>query len=517
MADITIVTGTIRMANAPRVPGFIAAFPAGEDWWIYSYRSPLQIALGSAGPETGMNPYLLVPLTPTGTNPTTYTYPAFTIQSTEDAVINPNGARWTFALMDNSSVPRFICYLANLVSVRIPSSPTTSNLTDIAGYNLTSLPPVTDGDRVILGDLYAVDGFFSETVTAVQFVGGGAGLTGVTGATGGVSNTGSTTIAADTDVDGVGIISLQTRNIERVQIANDGALNALFAFNATGLSTLAGGAQFNATQAKWSTGNIGAPSTSDQNQGSREIYYPATLGEHFARGVASGTLWDNVSLAGAYRRYFGADVINSITETNDQCLIQSDSALYTYEFQFGEDNPAILKWSVSGFPLQPSTFQWELDAAAIMELGAGALFPSLDDTTDFGKVAKRWQDGYFTRIHVTEGQFFEFALSDETTAITTGTAKLTWRAPFAFTVVSVRASLATASSSGIPTVDINDGGTTILSTKLTIDASEKTSTTAAVPAVISDTAIASDAEVTFDIDVAGTGAMGLKVKIYYTV
>ncbi len=109
---------------------------------------------------------------------------------------------------------------------------------------------------------------------------------------------------------------------------------------------------------------------------------------------------------------------------------------------------------------------------------------------------------------------YTFAISDEVTAITTGTAKLTWRAPFACTLEDVRASLTTASSSGTPTVDINEGGTTVLSTKLTIDANETTSTTAATPPVISDSAIADDAEITFDIDVAGTGATGLKVTLY---
>ena len=108
------------------------------------------------------------------------------------------------------------------------------------------------------------------------------------------------------------------------------------------------------------------------------------------------------------------------------------------------------------------------------------------------------------------------ALSDETTAITTGNAKATIRAPYAFTLTAVRASLNTASSSGIPTVDINEGGSTILSTKLTIDANEKTSTTAATPVVISDSAIADDAELTFDIDVAGTGAKGLVVWLIGT-
>ncbi len=105
------------------------------------------------------------------------------------------------------------------------------------------------------------------------------------------------------------------------------------------------------------------------------------------------------------------------------------------------------------------------------------------------------------------------AVGDETTAITTGTAKVTFRMPYAFTVTAVRASLTTVSSSGIPTVDINEAGVSILSTKLTIDASEKTSTTAATAAVISDASLADDAEMTIDIDVAGTGAAGLKVYI----
>lgn len=88
--------------------------------------------------------------------------------------------------------------------------------------------------------------------------------------------------------------------------------------------------------------------------------------------------------------------------------------------------------------------------------------------------------------------------------------------PFAMVVTAVRASLTVVSSSGNPTVDINEGGTTILSTKLSIDASELTSTTAATPAVISDPNLADDAEITIDIDTAGTGAKGLKVWIIGT-
>ena len=108
------------------------------------------------------------------------------------------------------------------------------------------------------------------------------------------------------------------------------------------------------------------------------------------------------------------------------------------------------------------------------------------------------------------------ALSDEATAITTGTAKVTFRAPFAMTLYQIpRASLSTASTSGNPAIDINKNGVSIFSTTLTIDANEKTSVTAATAAVLSTTSIADDDEITMDIDTAGTGAKGLKVTLYY--
>ena len=110
------------------------------------------------------------------------------------------------------------------------------------------------------------------------------------------------------------------------------------------------------------------------------------------------------------------------------------------------------------------------------------------------------------------------ACSDETTALTTGTAKVTFRMPCAMIITDVRASLTTAQTSGsIFTVDINEGGTSILSTKLTIDNTEKTSVTAATPPVVSDTALADDSEITIDIDQIGDGtAKGLKITIIGT-
>jgi hypothetical protein len=63
-------------------------------------------------------------------------------------------------------------------------------------------------------------------------------------------------------------------------------------------------------------------------------------------------------------------------------------------------------------------------------------------------------------------------------------------------------------------IDINEGGASILSTKLSIDAGEKTSTTAASAAVLSDTSLADDAEITVDFDQVGSTVAGTGVKIW---
>jgi len=111
---------------------------------------------------------------------------------------------------------------------------------------------------------------------------------------------------------------------------------------------------------------------------------------------------------------------------------------------------------------------------------------------------------------------FTVACSDEETAIAaTGTVS-TFRAPRQMTLTRVKAALTSACTTGTFTVDVNVGGASVFSTVLTIDATEKTSTTAATPAVISTTAIDDDAEITIDVDNVGDGtATGLKVTLYY--
>ena len=108
---------------------------------------------------------------------------------------------------------------------------------------------------------------------------------------------------------------------------------------------------------------------------------------------------------------------------------------------------------------------------------------------------------------------FILAASDEVTAIVTGSAKVSFRMPYGFTLTGIRASLSTASSSGGVTIDVKAGGVSILSTLINVDATQKTSTTAGTQPVIGTAAIADDAEVTVDITAAGTGAKGVKVYL----
>lgn len=102
-------------------------------------------------------------------------------------------------------------------------------------------------------------------------------------------------------------------------------------------------------------------------------------------------------------------------------------------------------------------------------------------------------------------------------SVAAGTDLRTIRMPFAMTVTEVRAYCMAAETTSPITIDINEGGTTILSTKLTIDATELTSTTAATPAVMSDSDLADDSVITIDVDSIGDGTgLGLHVVLIGT-
>ena len=106
------------------------------------------------------------------------------------------------------------------------------------------------------------------------------------------------------------------------------------------------------------------------------------------------------------------------------------------------------------------------------------------------------------------------SVSDEITNLSVGTTKLTFRMPYALTLTNIRANVNTAPTDAALIIDVNDDGSSILSSKLVIDASEKTSTTSASAAVISQAALADDTEITVDIDQVGSTTPGKGLKLW---
>ena len=107
------------------------------------------------------------------------------------------------------------------------------------------------------------------------------------------------------------------------------------------------------------------------------------------------------------------------------------------------------------------------------------------------------------------------SLSDEESDLETGTNKAVFQMPYAFTITDIRATVGTAPTGSTLVVDINKSGSSILTTKLSIDVSENTSTSVATAHVIAsgDTTFADGAIVAFDIDQIGSSTAGAGLKV----
>ena len=118
----------------------------------------------------------------------------------------------------------------------------------------------------------------------------------------------------------------------------------------------------------------------------------------------------------------------------------------------------------------------------------------------------------------------ELKVIDDTTTLTTGDGKVIVCIPSALggcDLTGAHAFVSTVSSSGTPTIQIRNVTQTadMLSTRITIDASEFTSYSAAAAPVIdtSNDDVASGDLIAVDVDVAGTGAKGLGVILTFTL
>lgn len=200
----------------------------------------------------------------------------------------------------------------------------------------------------------------------------------------------------------------------------------------------------------------------------------------------TGTGTGSLSLAGAvsgYRAY------SAVAANNDTAYYYIVNRSTPSEYEFG-----IGTWT-TGNNLARTKVIESSNANAAVSFGAGT------------------KDVFLEQGPETEEALFIVAISDEATALTTGTAKITFHAPFDFTLTDIIAGLSAQSTSGLPAFNVKKGGTTIFSTTLTIDANEDTSITAATAYVFTTnpTKFAKGDKITIDIDTAGTGAKGAKL------
>lgn len=151
------------------------------------------------------------------------------------------------------------------------------------------------------------------------------------------------------------------------------------------------------------------------------------------------------------------------------------------------------------------------------------------DGSEIWGVTQAGEDRRITLDNVTEyvndssKAVFVILVSDPNgDAITTGDGKAYFPCPEAingYNLTKVEMGFTTASSSGIPTVQINNTtqAADMLTTKLTVDANELYSSTAATPAVIdaANDDVATGDLLRIDNDVAGTGAKGQVVTLTF--
>lgn len=106
------------------------------------------------------------------------------------------------------------------------------------------------------------------------------------------------------------------------------------------------------------------------------------------------------------------------------------------------------------------------------------------------------------------------ACSGEKALLALETAVVTFRVIGARTLSALRASLSEAPTGSNVILDIKKNGVSVLSTKLVIDATMKTSVGSTTTPVITTPLFADDSEVSIDITQIGAGNAGKGLKVY---
>lgn len=133
-------------------------------------------------------------------------------------------------------------------------------------------------------------------------------------------------------------------------------------------------------------------------------------------------------------------------------------------------------------------------------------------------VLRDYRDRIRSLEAVAPAAIYEIKIFSDRQVVTTGDGKFYWNIPpdlDQWYIVFIRTFVSVASSSGIVRCQIRNerSGLDIMSTRVSIDANERSSSTAATPVVINQTTdrdqVLDDDFLRLDVDDAGTGAKGL--------
>lgn len=140
----------------------------------------------------------------------------------------------------------------------------------------------------------------------------------------------------------------------------------------------------------------------------------------------------------------------------------------------------------------------------------GLTYPSFGVTLSGGTditITNDYEISFTGSIPTTSPYDLVVAASNESTAITTGAAKITFYAPSDFTLTEVIATLTTAGSTS-SVIDFNYNGASVMAGPITLASGIYYNASATTT-----TAISKYGRFTVDVDTAGTGAAGLKVML----
>lgn len=403
-----------------------------------------------------------------GTNPTTLSGYGITDALSNSNTSTQSGYFGDIYLYDDSTPSNYL---------QVTNS---ANLTAARSLSIN----VNDADRLIdlngdltLANSFTTSGNFAVTLTAT-------GITNITLPTSGTVATTSDNLgafAATTSAQLVGVISDETGTGSLVfagSPALTGAPTAPTAVTGTNTTQIATTA-FVQQELGSLGGGSGLTPIKITNANSP---YAASSGELIQVDASGGAVVITAPASGS-DIYFGiVDYGSSISSTNTVTVNRQGS----------------------------DTFVNGVETSIVLNSANSFAFFSLDSTDTVYQIGP-WSDAQ------DEGSLREtiiVSLGDEDTAIEVGTGIVTFRIPFSLTLEEIKASSNTAPTGANLIIDINQDGTSILSTKLSIDAGEKTSSTATTPAVISTSALVEDSEISFDFDQVGSSVAGAGIKVY---